>query len=422
MDQNNKEPNPTFSDVQYPEPEFAPEPTPTEPPATDQTLPSDYRDHRAEFHGNAYEYFKIWIVNALLIIVTLGLYSPWAKVRNLKYLYGRTKLDGSRFDFHGDPINILKGRIIAVALGGLYFFGGYYSQLLALTGFLLLFLMMPFLVVNSIRFRLASTSFRNVRFGFTGTVKEGYRIWFKYVTPLVIITTVNILYSYYFINPLKMDSKLQALNDQWPLLLMGVTYFIYFLSVVHKFYAAVINFVYNNIRYGKTKFNIHTDSKLMFKNVFKPVYIDGFIFLFIGIITVFGSVFLATSISTEATTFAGIISASFVYLCVIAGFLNFGYMLTQYVWSNLNIGPYPTYSRIKFRSYCFIAMTNIFAVGLSFGLLFPWSRIRFQKYLIENRGLMIDTFDRFQAEESSSQSSVGEEVTDAMDFNFEIGL
>ena len=44
------------------------------------------------FTGSGSEYFRIWIVNVLLTIVTLGFYSPWAKVRRLKYFYGNTYL------------------------------------------------------------------------------------------------------------------------------------------------------------------------------------------------------------------------------------------------------------------------------------------------------------------------------------------
>ncbi|MFT6387486.1 MAG: hypothetical protein ACJAUP_000857 [Cellvibrionaceae bacterium] len=40
------------------------------------------------FEGKGFEYFKIWMVNILLTIVTLGLYYPWAKVRHLRYFYG----------------------------------------------------------------------------------------------------------------------------------------------------------------------------------------------------------------------------------------------------------------------------------------------------------------------------------------------
>src|SRR6478735_5593208 len=69
-----------------------------------------------EFTATGGEYFRIWIVNLLLTILTLGIYSAWAKVRKLRYFYGSTKLAGSSFEYHGKPIQILKGRLIAAAL------------------------------------------------------------------------------------------------------------------------------------------------------------------------------------------------------------------------------------------------------------------------------------------------------------------
>src|SRR3954471_6399831 len=48
--------------------------------------------HPFIFSGKGGEYFKIWIVNILLSIVTLGIYSAWAKVRNKQYFYGNTQL------------------------------------------------------------------------------------------------------------------------------------------------------------------------------------------------------------------------------------------------------------------------------------------------------------------------------------------
>ena len=68
-----------------------------------------------QFHGDGTEYFRIWIVNLLLTIVTLGIYSAWAKVRSKRYFYGNTELAGDRFDYLASPIAILKGRLIAVA-------------------------------------------------------------------------------------------------------------------------------------------------------------------------------------------------------------------------------------------------------------------------------------------------------------------
>src|SRR4051812_34056400 len=71
---------------------------------------------RFSFTGTGSEYFRIWIVNLLLTIVTLGIYSAWAKVRKMRYLYDSTHLAGSSFEYHGNPIAILKGRIVAVVL------------------------------------------------------------------------------------------------------------------------------------------------------------------------------------------------------------------------------------------------------------------------------------------------------------------
>ena len=52
------------------------------------------------FGGSGFEYFKIWIVNILLTILTLGLYYPWAKVRKNRYFYGNTSLDERNFEYH----------------------------------------------------------------------------------------------------------------------------------------------------------------------------------------------------------------------------------------------------------------------------------------------------------------------------------
>lgn len=123
-----------------------------------------------EFTGSGAEYFKIWIVNVLLTIITLGIYSAWAKVRRLRYFYNNTRFAGSSFDFHGSPIAILKGRIIAVLLILLINvpFVGIVALLVYLCG-------LPWLLYRSIRFHLANTSYRNVRFAFVGDAKGAYK-------------------------------------------------------------------------------------------------------------------------------------------------------------------------------------------------------------------------------------------------------
>ena len=54
-------------------------------PAIQSTIPF-------QFDGKATEYFGIWIVNILLTIITIGIYTAWAKVRTNRYFYGKTRI------------------------------------------------------------------------------------------------------------------------------------------------------------------------------------------------------------------------------------------------------------------------------------------------------------------------------------------
>ena len=65
-------------------------------PASDRSH-SPIIDHQIEFEGKGGEYFRIWIVNVLLSIVTLGIYSAWATVRTRRYFYANVKLAGEGF-------------------------------------------------------------------------------------------------------------------------------------------------------------------------------------------------------------------------------------------------------------------------------------------------------------------------------------
>src|SRR6187549_2650949 len=75
---------------------------------------------RISFEADGAEYFRIWITNVALTVVTLGIYSAWAKVRRQQYFYRTTRLDGSSFDYHGQPLAILKGRLVGFALFSTY--------------------------------------------------------------------------------------------------------------------------------------------------------------------------------------------------------------------------------------------------------------------------------------------------------------
>ena len=62
-------------------------------------MPQEIGAHPLEFTGRGGEYFRVWIVNVLLSIVTLGFYTPWARRRTAQYFYSHTLVAGSPLEF-----------------------------------------------------------------------------------------------------------------------------------------------------------------------------------------------------------------------------------------------------------------------------------------------------------------------------------
>jgi uncharacterized membrane protein YjgN (DUF898 family) len=128
-----------------------------------------------EFTGSGSEYFRIWIVNVLLIMVTFGIYTPWAKVRAIKYFYGNTLVDGHALDFHGEPKKMLRGTAIVGAFFILYSLAAEVSVIAAVVSVIAFMVIWPPLYRAGLKFRLANTSWRGLRMRLLpASLKEAY--------------------------------------------------------------------------------------------------------------------------------------------------------------------------------------------------------------------------------------------------------
>lgn len=132
------------------------------------------------FKGDAGDYFGIWMVNLLLSMCTLGIYSAWAKVRRKKYFYNNTFIDGVGFDYHADPVAILKGRMIAFVFFMIYIVVSGMNPLFGTLMALLLTLCLPWIIVRGMLFNARNTSHRGLRFDFDATTAEAALIFIAY--------------------------------------------------------------------------------------------------------------------------------------------------------------------------------------------------------------------------------------------------
>jgi uncharacterized membrane protein YjgN (DUF898 family) len=133
--------------------------------------------HPLSFGGSGSEYFRIWVVNLLLTLLTLGLYYPWAKVRKLRYFHTNTEVAGHALDFHGEPRKMLRGLLLMALLLAAYSIAGEVSPEAGAVAFVLLAAVWPALWRASLQFRLANTSWRGLRFRFTGGVAGAYAVF-----------------------------------------------------------------------------------------------------------------------------------------------------------------------------------------------------------------------------------------------------
>ena len=118
------------------------------------------------FHGTANDYFRIWIVNLLLTIVTFGAYAAWAKVRTRTFLRGNLELMGARFDYTANPLRLFIGNVMMVALFLAYsLFGAVYPWMRIAALFIGL-CALPWIIVRSLAFNAHNTVYRGMRFRF----------------------------------------------------------------------------------------------------------------------------------------------------------------------------------------------------------------------------------------------------------------
>ncbi|WP_313314714.1 YjgN family protein [Pulveribacter sp.] len=149
----------------------------------------DIEAHPLRFTGSGGGYFRVWIVNVLLSILTLGLYTPWARRRTAQYFYGHSLVAGSALEFTAQQRRMVVGFIAVALLTLAYKLAAQTGQDLAL-GLLLLggALLSPLIWGSAMRFRLGNTRWRGVRLAFNASWREVYvASWPVFALALVVL-------------------------------------------------------------------------------------------------------------------------------------------------------------------------------------------------------------------------------------------
>lgn len=330
------------------------------------TMPvEERRDLGFEFSGNGFEFFRIWIVNILLGIVTLGIYSAWAKVRTLRYFYGNTRLDGASFEYLAEPLQILKGRLVAFGLLLLYMLVDQFIPLLGAVLMLLFFCAFPWIMVRGLAFRNYYSAWRGVRFGFDGRIGEAYKVFLLW--PLLGLLTVGLLFPY-------------AIYRQQ-------------------------QFIIGNSRYGTTPFCFGGRA-------------GGFYMIALAIIGVGIGGGLATFLVSMVLPMVGPLMMIATYLTI---FALGNVMMTNLCYNNTALGAHGLRADYRLGSYAALMITNTLAIALTLGLFYPWAKVRSARYAAEHIGVVAEgDLDEFAAGQRDGVSALGGEIGDVFDVDLGI--
>jgi len=341
------------------------------------------------FQGRGGEYFGIWIVNLLLTIITLGIYSPWAKVRTNRYFYGKTLLNNSGFAYLADPLAILKGWLIAITAFIIYSVASNFMPVLQFVFIGLFLIALPLLIVRSMAFRAHNSAWQNIRFSFKGRYWEAFKVF------LLWGVVANIL----------------SLGLLFPYVQYRQT-----------------RFLLENSGYGKSDFEFKANT-----SEFYIIYL-----IALGIMTLFGVLMVGAgagvgymTVATEAVPaedqadniamMAQFAIMPLMFLMYLSLFAYIGSRIGNLVWNNLMIKGNGLESTLRARDLAWIYFTNLLAIIFSFGLMVPWAKVRTVRYKMDKLQLLAaGNLDQFVQSERQQISALGEEVGEV--FDIDIGI
>ena len=388
-----------------------------------------------EFKGSGSEYFKIWIVNLFLSILTLGIYSAWAKVRRKRYLYGNTSIKGASFEYHASPITILKGRLIAVALLIVY---SVLSELFPLVGFfllILLFAFIPWIVWRSLRFNARMTSLRNVHFSFKGRLGKSYLFYLviPFIFPLLISSLFSfgysvLVYEYPIENFYNYFSDLINFPDYYPteILILTVGSVSMYLLMIPYVQKIKMSYYMNNSCFGQGKFSSNISASKFYLIDILTFLVTAAVFLFPIMIFLliygfnaffdYGSEFL-DNVNSIVLVFFIFVAYVFMLSSVFLSTAFFTAKLRNYVYSNTQLNDnISVNSNLNTWSLFWLYLSNFFLMIFTVGLAYPLTIIRKTKYMAETVSVKnVEAFSQFVSQQEQQQSALGEEIGEAFD-------
>lgn len=374
-----------------------------------------------EFSGTGSEYFRIWIVNLLLIMVTFGIYYPWAKVRKLKYFYNNTRVDDHAMEFHGEAKKMLRGTLIAGVLFTMYSVAADFSLVAGLIAVVLLIAIAPLLFRASMRFRLANSSWRGMRMRF---VAQGYREAYACIAlPLAMVLLPSVLIGLLSDG----DPKSKAELGNAMATSIGAVFLLFAIALPYFFWR-IKRYQHNHYAWGPLKTEYRSPALETYK-VFGMT-----ILMALLIVAVFAAVVFMIWPSNAGSTrswsrnlglIAGLMVPLFFVFIVSINILPRAYFtakMQNLLWSRTGNRHFRFKSELPVGKFIGLQFKNYFLILITLGLYWPFAvvatqRMKLEAMSLKTRVALDKLFDAARARENDAAGDMAADI-----FGFDVGM
>lgn len=348
-----------------------------------------------EFRGDAREYFRIWAVNLCLTLLTLGIFSAWAKVRKKRYFYSHTVLDGTPFQYLGQPVPILKGRVVAAILFLVYYAASHLFTSLLPYVLAAGLVVAPWVVVRSAAFNARYSAYRNMTFGFDGNYVDALKTVYAWgLIPALVVGTMF---------------------DWWGNYYLAAGGFAAFGLAFPGWLRRLKAFIVGRASYGGARGEL-TATGGQFFNVY---FVAGLIMIAAGIFT--GVLAAAIFASGKPTQLSFILVSLPVYAGYVLAFAYIQANIGNLVWNHSRLGPLRFQSTLRGTALAKLYLTNAVAIIASLGLATPWAVIRTLKYRANNMRVRAEgALAELRGGEVSAVQASGAEVAEFFDLDLSL--
>ena len=341
------------------------------------------------FTGRAGEYFRIWIVNLALSVVTFGIFSAWAKVRQQRWFYGNTWVADAPFEYLAPPLAVLKGRVIAVAILAIYVLVSQFLPVAEGPLILLLLLATPWLILGGLRFRARYSAWRTINFSFDNDVYDAGRAYLLY--PMVLGPTLGLAFPWVRRHQASFTVEGHLLGPDRLELTASTGDF-------YRAYARV---------------------------ALLTLGLAGVLGLLLaglaGVATALLGGFFQDLGEEQRDIVIGIGTLVVAYLFFVAFSVIATARVTNLTYNPVRVAGHSFRSTLRSRDLLALYLTNTLAVLLSLGLLIPWAQVRMARYRASRTVLVSERSPlEVRARHRAGEAATGAEVADVMDVDLSL--